>query len=92
MGLIAWKALSEGATAAAMPIGGRRVPAYRRSRDLSRGLVHALACGLRGIGSVEIGKFFLAVCRGGEAVFPWAGGLRGGGIAGGRSITIGVFT
>lgn len=75
MGLITREALSEGAPAAAVPIGRGGVLAPSRSRDLGRGLVYALTCGRRGIGSIEVGKRFLAVCGGGEAVCPRAGGL-----------------
>lgn len=83
MALIAGKALTEGAAAAAaVAIGGRRILAPCRSRDLRRGLVYALTFGRGGVRSIEIRESFLAVCRSGEAVFPWASGLRRRWIAG----------
>lgn len=90
MGLIAWVALIQGAAAAAVAIGRCGVLTSCRSGDLGGGLIHALTCGRGGIGSVEVGERFLAVCGGGEAVFAWAGGLRWGWIAGRGGIAVGV--
>lgn len=72
MGLIAWKALIEGAATPAMAIGGCGILAPCRSGNLGGGLVHASTCGRWGVGSIEVGERFLAICGSGEAVFPRA--------------------
>lgn len=90
MGAIAWEALIQGAAAAAMAIGGCGVLAPCGSGNLGRGLIHALTGGRWGIGSVEVGERFLAVCGSREAVFTWAGGLWWRWIAGRRGIAVGV--
>ena len=82
MGLIPWKALIEGAAAAAMAIGGCGVLAPCRRGNLGRGLVHASTGGRCGVGSVEVGERFLAGGGSGEAVFSRAGRLRWRWVAG----------
>ncbi len=82
MGLVAWETLSQGAATSAMAIGGCGILAPCRRGNLGRGLVHALTSGRGGVGSVEIGERFLAVRGSGEAIFPRAGRLRWGRVAG----------